>query len=53
MELIVDYSDMAVVLAVLNADKDANAKESSAKKVEEAADMAKNKAAKNSEETNK
>ena len=37
----------------LNAEKDANAKESVAKKVEEAAYMEKNKAAKNVEEINK
>ena len=51
MELIVDYNDMAVGLAMLNAEKDANAKESEAKEVEEAADMAKNKTAKKEEET--
>ena len=53
MELIVDYNDMAVGLAMLNAEKDANAKESSDKKVDEATEMAKNKAAKNAEEANK
>ena len=53
MELIVDYNNMAVGLEMLNAEKDANAKESATKKVEEAADMAKNKASKNAEETNK
>ena len=53
MELIVDYNDMAVGLATLNAEKDVNAKDLSAKKVEEAAEMAKNKSAKNAEETNK
>ena len=53
MELIVDYNYMAVGLAMLNAEKDANSKESAAKKLEEAADMAKNKASKNAEETNK
>ena len=53
MKLIVDYNDMDVGLAMLNSQKDANAKESEAKKVKEAADMAKTKASKNSEETNK
>ena len=53
MELIVDYNDMSVGLAMLNAEKCANAKDSAAKKVEEAIDMAKNKVAKNAEETNK
>ena len=53
MELIVDYNDMSVVLAMLNADKYANVKDLAAKKVDETKDMAKNKAAKNSEETNK
>ena len=36
-ELIVDYNDMAVGLAMLNAEKDVNSKGSAAKKVEEAA----------------
>ena len=49
MELIADYNDMAVGLAMLNADKDVNAKELAAKKVEEAANMKKNKAANNAE----
>ena len=53
MELIVNYNDMAVGLATLNAEKDVNAKDYSAKKVEEAAEMAKNKSANNAEETNK
>ena len=53
MELIVYYNNMAVGLVILNAEKDVNAKESVDKKVEEAAEMAKNKASKNSEETNK
>ena len=53
MELIVDYNDMAVGLAMLNAEKDVNAKELAAKKVEEAAEMTKNKSANNAEETNK
>ena len=53
MELIVDYNNMAVGLAMLNAENDENAKESEAKKVEEASDMEKNKAANNAEETNK
>ena len=53
MELIVDYNDMAVGLEILNADKYVNAKELAAKKVEEAAEMAKNKSAKNAERTNK
>ena len=53
MKLIVDYKDMDVGLEMLNAEKDANAKESAATKVEEAAEMAKNKVAKNTEETNK
>ena len=53
MELIVDCNDMAVGLAMLNAEKYVNAKESLSKKVEEAAEMAKNKAAKNAEEANK
>ena len=47
MELIADYNDMAVGLAMLNAEKDANVKESAADNVEEAAKMAKNEAAKN------
>ena len=37
LELIVDYNDMALGLEMLNAEKDVNAKESAAKKVEEAA----------------
>ena len=37
MELIVDYNNMAVGLTMFNAEKDANAKYSAAKKVEEAA----------------
>ena len=37
MELIVDYNDMAVELATLNAEKGANAKYLSDEKVEEAA----------------
>ena len=49
MELIVYYNDMAVGLAMLNAEKDANVKESAADNVEEAAKMAKNEAAKNTE----
>ena len=49
MELIADYNDMDVGLALLNAEKDVNTKELAAKKLEEAADMAKNKSAKNSE----
>ena len=53
IELIVDYNYMAVGLTMLNAEKDANAKELADKKAEEAENMAKNKAAKNSEETNK
>ena len=53
MELILGYNDMAVGLAMLNAEKDANTKESAAKRVEEATNMTKNKAAKNAEETNK
>ena len=53
MELIVDYNDMAVELAMLDVEKDENSKESTSKKVEEAGGMAKNKAAKNAEETNK
>ena len=44
---------MDVGLAMLNAEKSVNAKESASNKVEEAPEMAKNKAAKNSEETNK
>ena len=36
-ELIVDYNNMAVGLAMLNAEKDVNSKGSAAKKVEEAA----------------
>ena len=44
---------MAVGLGMLNAEKGVNAKESAANKVEEAAEMAKNKASKNAEETNK
>ena len=48
MELIVDYNDMAVGLAMLNEEKYLNSKESAAKKVEEAAETAKNKVAKNS-----
>ena len=47
MELIVDYNNMAVGLEMLNAEKYVNAKELAANKVEEAAEMAKNKAAKN------
>ena len=53
MELIVDYNDMFVGLEMSNAEKYVNAKELAAKKVEEAEEMAKNKAAKNTEETNK
>ena len=53
MELIVYYNDMAVGLAMLNAEKYANAKESAAKNVDEATEMEKNIAAKNAEETNK
>ena len=53
MELIVDYNDMAVGLAMLNADKDANVKDLAANKMEETTEMKKNKAAKNAEETNK
>ena len=41
MELIVDYKNMALGLEIFNAEKYANAKESAAKKVEEAADMGK------------
>ena len=41
MELIMDYNDMSVGLEMLNAEKDANAKESADKKVEEAAETAK------------
>ena len=52
MELILDYNDMSVGLAMLNAEKETNAKESEAKKVEETVEMAKNKAAKNSEKNN-
>ena len=37
MELIVDYNDMDVGLAMLNTEKYVNAKELAAKKVEEAA----------------
>ena len=53
MELIVNYNDMTVGLAMSNAEKYVNTKELEAKKVEEAAEMAKNKAAKNIEEKNK
>ena len=53
MELIVDYNDMAVGLAMLNAKKDVNANLSASKKMEETIEMAKNKATKNAEETNK
>ena len=53
MELIVDYNDMAVELAMMNVERDENAKESAAKKVEEAGGMEKNKSAKNTEEYNK
>ena len=52
LELIQGYNDMAVGLAMLNAEKDVNAKESAAKKVEEAAEKVKN-AAKNVEEHNR
>ena len=41
MELILDYNGMAVGLAMLNAEKDANAKESADKKAKEATYMAK------------
>ena len=53
MELIVDYNDMAVGLEMLNAKKDVNANLSASKKMEQTIEMAKNKSAKNSEETNK
>ena len=43
MELLVDNNDMAVVLAILNAEKDMNAKELAAKKVEEAVEIKKTK----------
>ena len=43
MELLVDNNDMAVVLAMLNAEKDMNAKELAAKKVEEAVEIKKTK----------
>ena len=41
MELIVSYNDMTVGLAMLNEEKDTNAKESAAKKVEESTEMEK------------
>ena len=44
---------MAVGLAMFNAEKYSNTKESEAKKLEEAVEMAKNKSANNAEETNK
>ena len=53
MEIIVDYNYMSVGLEMLNVGTDANDKDSVAKKVEEATEMAKHWAAKNAEETNK
>ena len=53
MELLVDYNDLALGLAMLNTEKYANTKESAAKKVGEAANTAKNESAKISKETDK
>ena len=52
LKLIQDYNDMTVGLEMLNVEKDVNAKESQAKKVEEAAKKENKNAAKNVEEHN-
>ena len=41
MELILDYNNMTKGLAMLNSEKEENSKESAAKKVEKASEMAK------------